>query len=435
MSEPELLQIWLAKVAELKKWPPANEWSNHEFQVLSEEVSSKSGILINRNTLRKLATHVSQGRNHSPRKVTKDAFALYIDFDSWNQFENSFEQNGSQTRKKSTLIWIIPIGVGILIAAIFMFNTSKKEASNSDYYFEIVNPFGNVPHTIECKYDFKNIVSNDIKVDFGHIDPSGKYLLVDLRKNDSLHKECIHYPGVYNVRLFIDEKLVKAKKVWINSDGWFSYVVDIRPYLMGVEVPDWLRKAGVRLEHIPFDAIMKPDTTIKGCMYIPDSEIIKLDKISKNYHTHFKYFKDFGVDMNNYELSVRFKNARFGSGTFCHEAALYIEGDNGKIGFKFSEEGCKKYTQQRIGNTYLSGENNNLDYLILSYKEFTTVSIKSTADSVYLSVDGNTRKVLPNAANLGLLRGLHFWFKESPYIDFVRLCDLQGNVIYNDEFE
>lgn len=129
------------------------------------------------------------------------------------------------------------------------------------------------------------------------------------------------------------------------------------------------------------------------------------------------------------------KDNRFGSGTFCHEAALFLEGDHGKIGFKFTEEGCNKYTQQRIGDKYLSGENSDLDYLTLSYKEFTTVTIKSSADSIYLSVDGKRRKVFPNPGNLGRLRGLHFWFKESPYIDFVRITDLQGNVVFKDEFE
>jgi hypothetical protein len=435
MTEVDFLQIWVDKVAELKNWPPANEWSNHQFQILSEEISNKSGILISRNTLRKLVTHLSQGYKHSPRTATKDAFAQYIGFDSWRQFEKSVEQQSNIPRKKNRLLWIIPTIFVLVFVVISLFYDADSQATIQDFDFEILNPVGNVPHTVECKYNFKNIVTDDIKVDFGHIDPTGKYLLVDLKKSDSIHKECFHYPGVYNVRLFIDETLVKARKVWINSNGWFSNVVDIRPYLLAVDVPDWLQKAGVRFEHIPFDAIIKPDITQEGYMHIPENAIEKLGYISKNFHTHFKHFKDFGVDLNNCDLSIRFKDSRFGSGTFCHEAAFYLEGENGKLGFKFAEEGCNKYTQQRIGNSYLSGEKNNLDYLILSYKEFTTVSIKSTPDSVYLSVDGNIRKVLPNAQNLGSLRGLHFWFKESPYIDFVRITDLEGTIVFSDEFE
>lgn len=435
MNELELLLIWLSKVAELKKWPPANEWSNFEFQVLSDEISNKSGILISRNTLRKLATHLSQGQNYSPRTATKDAFALYIGYESWKQFENIHAQKSSNPPKKNHLNWIIPIILILVFAVVYIFRQTKEEALNFDYHFEILNPKGNAPHTIECKYNFKNIKSNNIKVDFGHIDPSGKYLLIDIMKNDSIHKECFHYPGVYNLRLFVDEKNITEKKVWINSDGWFTYVVDIRPYLAKTEVPEWLRKSGIQMEHIPFDAIIKPDTTAEGYLHISESTINKLEFVSKNYHTHFKNFKDFGVDMNNCELSVRFKDSQFGTGTFCHEAALFLEGDNAKIGFKFAEEGCDKYAHQRIGEEYLSGEKNNLDYLILSYKEFTTVNIKSTADSVYLSVDGITRKIFANTKNIGRLRGLHFWFKESPYIDFVKITDLQGNVVFKDEFE
>lgn len=300
MSEVELLQTWLSNVAELKKWPPANEWSNHEFQVLSDEISQKSGILISRNTLRKLATHLSQGRNHTPRMTTKDALAVYIGFTDWKQYKNSFEQFSPTPRKKKYLPWFIAVISTIVLATVIVLYLAHNRDSNTDYNFEILNPIGNVPHTIECKYNFRNIKSDDIKVDFGHIDPTGKYLLVDLSKNDSIHKACFHYPGSYNIRLFIDKKTVKEEKVWINSEGWFTYVVDIRPNRLKDNVPDWLRKAGVQLEHIPFDAIIKPEITNEGYIHIPENAIEKLGSISNNFHTHYKYYKDFGTERNNF---------------------------------------------------------------------------------------------------------------------------------------
>lgn len=428
MDETDILRIWLNKATELKNWPKPEEWSNHEFQVLSEEISNVSGILINRNTLRKLVSHLSQGKAYSPRSSTKDAFALYIGFSSWRQFEESIQPIGHKSRKHKQLYWILPIiGISVIVALVLL----KNQNIYYDYDFEITNPVGDVPHTVEFNYNFKNIKTNNIKVDFGHIDPTGVYLLKDMDKNSNIHKECFHYPGGYNVRLFFDEKLNSSHDVWINSDGWFTYVVDIRPYLTAVELPTWLLDAGVPTNHhIPFDAIIEPDTLEEGVIQIPENKISQLGHISANYHTHYKYFKDFGVDMNNCEFSIRFKDSRFGMGTHCHEAALYLNGEGGKIGFKFAEEGCSKYTQQRIGDKFISGEKSNLDYLILSYREFTTVNIKSTNDSIYLSVNGVKRKTLPNDQNLGVLRGLHLWFKGSPYIDFVRLTDDKGELVF-----
>ena len=76
-----------------------------------------------------------------------------------------------------------------------------------------------------------------------------------------------------------------------------------------------------------------------------------------------------------------------------------------------------------------------MDYLRLDYKQFRTISIKGTPDEIILLLDDNELKVFNDDQEFGEIRGMHFWFKGSPYIDFVRLADSDGDMIFTEEFD
>ena len=116
-------------------------------------------------------------------------------------------------------------------------------------------------------------------------------------------------------------------------------------------------------------------------------------------------------------------------GTTCHETALYLHGENGDIGFKFAEEGCERYTHQRIGTNLHSASTEDLNYLVLNFKDFKTVTIKCSPTDIKLMVDDTTIKTIQDNQSMGEVRGLDFWFKGSPYIDFVELADGRNNFV------
>lgn len=90
--------------------------------------------------------------------------------------------------------------------------------------------------------------------------------------------------------------------------------------------------------------------------------------------------------------------------------------------------------QERIGNFARSGKYNNMEYLILDYKNFRTLSIVSGSNKIDLVVDDQIIKTHEMDNDFGEIKGIHMFFKGSPYIDFVRLSDSTGNMVYNDEF-
>ena len=430
MNELELLRRWVELVQNKNQWPHYSDWTNHHFQLLSEEISEESGIKIDRNTIRKIVESVNNGKPYSPHISTKDAIVRYIGKKNWSQFTKS--QQTPERSNKHILIGASVIIAALLAIAIVYFIPNNKE---EHFEFTLKNPEGLVPHTVEYNYNIEDIKTDDIYIDYGHIDPDGNYKLIKLQKNTFINKNCFHYPGDYNIRLLVDGETKVRDKVWINSDGWFVYAIDAASYISRFELPELIKKVGFpQLQYIPFNSVLEKQSTEDGYFYIPQETIMAIEGQTVNHHLHLRNFRSFGLDMNNANFSIRFKDDEFAETIYCSEAAIYLHCDKGLVGFKFAQKGCERYTHQRVGRLFEMGKDYDLNHLIIDYKSFRTVSIKGTPDEIILMLDGKELKTFVSDREFGEIRGMHFWFKGSPHIDFVKLADGNGNIVFNDEF-
>ena len=431
MREIEFLQKWVELVQKINQWPHFSEWTNHQFQQLSDDISEKSRIKIDRNTIRRIVESVIEGKTYSPHITTKDALAFYAGQKNWLNFKKSLQTPENKSKRRNWIIITIVLIIFILSVLVFI----KINNRSLQFEFSIDNPEGIIPHTVEVRCNFSNLRTDNITIDYGHINPDGNYNLQKVNRNTTLNKVCFHYPGDYNIRLFINDEVIDETKVWINSDDWFIYAIDAASYSGKYQVPELIKKAGFRmLQYIPFNGILEKQVD-DGFFHIPKEKIMAIDGLALNYHLHLKNFKHYGVEMQNADFSIRFRDEEFGEGINCSECAIYLHCDNGPIGFKFAQPGCERYTHERLGNTFNAGSEFDLDYLIQNFKEFRTLSIKGRPGQILLYLDGIELKTLNYNQDLGEIRGMHLWFKGTPYIDFVRLADSSGKLIYNEEFD
>jgi hypothetical protein len=432
MRELDELRCWVEVVRKRNQWPHFSEWTNHQFQILSDEISEKTGIKIDRNTIRKIIESVNEEKPYSPHISTKDALAFYIGKKNWLHFKKTLLNSDSKSKRP---LWLLLTAVVVLCAITAFFIIRNVEA-NKQFDFSVVNPEGVLPHTIVCNYDIVNLKTDNIYIDYGQINPDGNYSLLKLNKNSSINKFCFHYPGDYKIRLFIDDEVVASEKVWVNSNGWFVYAIDAASYISRNKLPELIVGAGSPfLQYIPFNTILETQTTDEGYFHIPEEKIMSIKGQTINYHLHLKNFRNFGVDMRNANFDIRFKDSAFGEGVNCSEVAFYLHCEKGQIGFKFAQKGCERYTHQRIGEKFIAGNEADLDYLILDYKQFRTISIKGTPDEIVLLLDDKVLKVFNDQQQFGEIRGMHFWFKGAPDIDFVRLFNEDGVAVFSEEFD
>ncbi|MCG8696467.1 MAG: hypothetical protein MI922_00320, partial [Bacteroidales bacterium] len=283
----------------------------------------KTNTQISRTAFRKIIDNIQADKPYSPHSATRNALAKYVGYESWQQYASS-DIKGKKSNRRLVVITIL-VGV-ILLSGTLFFLTLKTPSYNFD--FTIENPTGTIPHTLKCKYDLSKVRSENIKIDYGHVNHKNKYTLYDLRKNKTVHKECFHHPGRYNIRVFIDEKVQYFKKVWINSNDWYIYTTNSGWDNKDFIVPDFLRKAGVGLlQSIPFEAILEREIDSLGFFHIPEEKIRGIEHITVNYELHMKNFRPFDVDMRDCEFSIRFKDDDFGNGTHCYETLISLWGE------------------------------------------------------------------------------------------------------------
>ena len=86
MQEKEHLQDCLDYVAARASRHSVADWTDGNFIELSEDIQKETGILIHRNTLKRLFGKVQAGEESRPQKDTRNALALYAGFEDWGQF-------------------------------------------------------------------------------------------------------------------------------------------------------------------------------------------------------------------------------------------------------------------------------------------------------------------------------------------------------------
>jgi hypothetical protein len=86
VQEKEHLQDCLDFVAARASRHSVADWTDGNFIDLSEDIQKETGILIHRNTLKRLFGKVQAGAESRPQKETRNALARYAGFEDWGQF-------------------------------------------------------------------------------------------------------------------------------------------------------------------------------------------------------------------------------------------------------------------------------------------------------------------------------------------------------------
>jgi hypothetical protein len=446
MSIIRPLKYWVKQVEILKSWTHYSEWSNAEFTVLSEEISELSGTRITRNAIRKIIEKLNnENHNYNPQTATKNALAQHIGYANWKELESKAYSETeteetehitvSKSAKKTTRPrWWLAIGLLITIGVlgILFLKPNVNTPSADEILFKIENPVGVVPHTIKCIYDVSNIATDNIKIDFRHKSHSGVYLMSTLNKNDSTVQQCFHYPGLYFIKLLVDDNVLKEQYVRVDSKGWFVFAADAQ--IDTITIPEVAKGNIYGEKHILFDQILKSAYTPNGEFFIPPKTIKGLPNVSANYHTHLKNVQDFGVALENCSLECRFKNEAFNDVKSCNEAMFILQGTKGVVLFQFVEKGCVFYARYTIGDKTVSIKNGSVDFLALDYSAYKTVRITCRPDTISLWVENRKIFEKPHKSELGELHGIKIRIKGSPHIDFVNLYNAKDEIVFSDNF-
>lgn len=414
-TELEYIRDCLNKTGKKFGWGDFSSWTTHNFEVLSDDILTKTGTAISSRTLRRLA---NRRLNHNPQSATKNALANYIGYNDWEDFLlNNHAPESLETTKTSRFntfilnyFWLLLISIVISIAAFFIFfyPAIELKLNKSKVVFYGNETKGNAPHTASFFYDVTKIKSSNIYIDHNFYDKSE---LVPAKKNMHYYTHTFELPDYYAVKIIANGERLSCVGVHVVTNGWQAVVNNkLHPSIALANDSGYMHLPPIQLagSNINTDSLMRVD---------------------------FRNIRDFGLMGDNMIFETRFMNNAVLGGQGCYDSKVEIINTHGRLSFNFVMPGCdEKMLQAEFGDVSLAGAFTNLNTFFQDISYWRTLKIVTKKKKVGVYLDDVQIYSVRYNDPLDDVKGISFSFMGSGAVDYVKLFNTDGELIYHDDF-
>lgn len=382
---------------------------------LSQKIEEKTGVLISLSTLKRIWKNTFKQK---PQTATLNALAAILDYKDWHDF---VEQNqAGATRSARKWIWI-PVGLlaaaGIaLILILFLspgLRTKNALVVRGDIDFNAKKTeYTGVPTTVVFNYNVSNVVADSFSFQQSWndnfrvpVDPEGKAI-------SSIYYES----GYHRAKLFANNTKIAELPIHILSEGWEPHLY----YSDREKVPIYF----------PADKI-----TGNGELHI-SRELLEEQHVdlSRYFFTRTVDSRRFDVSSDNFTLvsrmrldSLEYNDCPWMSIIVVTEVHIYMVELRGK--------GCEHLAYYKLGEVERGGGNNDLSALGCDLFEWQEVGIHVENKHAEISLNGTVRFSEQYQEDFGDIMALILSFERTGSVDFVKLSDENGRVVFEDTFD
>lgn len=363
-----------------------------------------------------------------PKSAVLNILAKYVGYKSWLDFQQKQEVKTILVNKKPTpfykkqyvyrsLILISIIGA-ITFSFQYLFVNSTEIDDRQRLFIENTASSNAFPKKINIHYDVSDLGEGIFELDFGK-PVRGRANRVIIDDTTGYFPRTISMPDFTSISLVKNDEIIQTTPLFIPSEGWFAFAgrtvqVD-QPYIS-----------------LPVTA---PNLFNESCMLLPP-ETVRED-VRDFYWTHHKYVNNFGWNGDSLNLEVRFKNPERAKSFYCFDSYFILIGENFEaIKVNFIDESCKngnatKFAFLEFANTRISGE--NLPFL-LDLSQWHTLKISTKNNSGKIFIDGELLYQTGYEGAIGRIKMINCAFKGSGVVDWIRVSNLNGNILYFEDF-
>ena len=266
------------------------------------------------------------------------------------------------------------------------------------------------PTDISFQYDLSKVKYDSAFVEFGDLKNPIKYRLknpVGIISNTFTESQG------RQVCILVDT-VKKFLFVPICSDGWYS-----------------------KLDEFYFP---KSKMIRNGILHIPLEEIPH--QIIKNgeFYVALQNLSEFNFDTDNIIFETRVKNPHEEGGISCFDISIDLNGlVNNKLGilsFNIVKPKCTRFAHIRVGDSiYPQGESKViLDKLGIDFNEWSVIKVITQNNRFKIFVNNNELYDFPYVGKIGKLLFMQIYFKGTGSVDWVKMSNLKGKVLYNENF-
>ncbi|MFO7672029.1 MAG: hypothetical protein R6W31_20405 [Bacteroidales bacterium] len=419
-QEHEYIKKCLNLIEGQFQWGPRKDWTTYNYSRLSLEVKEASGITLSTRTLRRLCSNY---KGYKPQTATKNALSIFLGYKDWEDFKNqqtgSRITNGKKVQPRTNFrsfmhsairsVWTyIILLLGVALVAILLFYPRIKQWFHTNQVeFTSNYVIGTAPQRVTFYYDVSKINSTNLFINKNFYEDGD---IIPINKNRHYFTSDFELPDHYSVKILANGERISCIRIHVITNGWEGVI-------NGQHV------GRIDNSHRPGILAYHPDTIANNTS--PDFDNV----------LEFRNIREFGILGDNMKLEAELRNIPDSLFSDCLESTIQIINLHGRVGFDFVKPGCpSSMLNAEFGDVLLNGEFQDMDSFYQDFSDWRTVAIEVRDKRIHVSLEGKEIYSVKYTDPLDEVKGLVFKFKGVGEINYVKLFDGGGELVYEDQF-
>ncbi len=417
-KESELLELCKKEIEKKYHFGNGNgRVKQRDFEYLIDLIEETSGTKLSISTLKRIWR---QGEEQNPHPGTLNALVSILGYKDWLEFRLKNTPSNASNRidrkatgfvnRKFAAVFLVIIILSTI--SVLYINASNSEFPDPDniLFTGSKTVLKGVPNTVIFNFDVSEIEADSffIQQDWNpnhrdRIDPQNNFF------------SSIYYvPGYHKAKLVANEFFLKTIPVHIQTDGWMTaafYNYDDPP------------------------VYIKEDKNQDGILTADKNDILDSNLDTEQFsELRFINIRQYaGVNGHNFKVETRFRYSEFLFDP-CPDIRLTIHTEAHIYFVPLTLKGCESNLAIKIGEVYQEGRDNDLSAFgtdIFNWQDLQLV-VEDKTGKVFLN--GSEIYETTFQQDFGKIVGLDFRTSGLSEVDYIRMKDIEGNLVFEDSF-
>jgi hypothetical protein len=423
MSEQELVKNCLAEICRRNGFASTGQMSQRDFELISQELETKTGTLISVSTIRRL---LNGEFSRIPQTATLNAVSNYLGFKTWQEYKLSVMEPAVEVAERVVpevvqRSLIIPFksiaSAAASVSLILFFSFIKSGTVINPHYekakFSAQKTTGNdLPNTVVFSYDV-----SEVNADSFFIQQSwDRNRRVKIDKHGHTLTDIYYEPGYHKAKLIANDSIIKTFDVSIPTDKWVYYIKE----KSFSAKPQYVLSSGFK----------------NGVLTISKDELDKslIGASKDNFYVMLNFPSQFESGTDNFIFSCRARVVNVAN-TACPFLMTEVFGQRNFTYFISKPKGCAHEMRAQFGEKELDGKTTDLSPLSMNVNEWQDIEFSIINKTVHIKINGAEVYSISYNQSSGLITGIGFISNGLAEVDYAELKTPDGKVLYKNDFE
>ena len=391
-----------------------------DLEYLADNIEERSGIKLSLSTLKRVW---KKGYDQTPHPSTLQALVSVLGYKDWQEFKLKTAPAPliAVPEKKHAPSFGRWITVTAVVAILVLFWLIAFRPGRQDKRKPVIKGTvtftGNktvsqgVPNTVVFNYDLSNVIADS----FFFQQAWNNQEKVKIDPKEHYYSNIYYYPGFHKAKLIANDSIIKRFRVHITTNGWLPLV----RYSITDDRPIYIKK-----NPISNGALHIARNDLKSSNVNMDKDFIlsyfNVREFENTYSDNFSLDTKVACDSTGNQVCPAFELV-----IICEENIFYVN---------LTGKGCERNIGIKMGEVYQNANNSDLSAFGCDLYNWQHLEVKVAHKQATIYLNERLVYTISFKNDFGKVMGLNYSFTGTGTIDYVKLKNGNGALVYQDEF-